>query len=101
MGQKVNLKFITRRLGEALEVVIRRGWRCPIYVAVIAVSGSMINGRYDYDGDTDRLKGKVLSQWFDPSSGFKLPINIMLVDSNGQAARVFIKSSDEKPEILN
>ena len=92
---------ITERVGEALIELLKMEWQCPIYAVAVAANGSMLGCQYDFNDGQGNLNCKVLTESYDPSGAFTLPINVMLTDSKGAAARVVINGTDDKFEVLN
>ncbi len=76
--------------------MIEKGFELPFHVVIIGVDGSIIGLRYKESEQT--LSCDVLVEH--PASGeVQLPVNIVLVDSQGQAARILIKKPDEAGNI--
>ena len=86
----MNFNDVTKRIGEALMVLLKRNWSCPIYAVAITRNGSMIGYKYDFDGKQEGLNCKVLAEWKHPSDIIMLPVNVMLTDSRGEVATIVI-----------
>jgi hypothetical protein len=72
-------------LREALAACVARGMALPFIVTAVAKNGSLFAMRVR--GDESPGEEIVMSSNGD---GFTLPINIMVVDADGEAARVLI-----------
>jgi hypothetical protein len=81
-----------------LEEVIDRGFKLPIYTITVGNNGWIGAGQYDVSPIGANFEFTKLVE-YSPSEIVKLPINIILIDSTGQAARCLIQRPDEKPEI--
>lgn len=83
--------LLPESFGRILEILLRNGFEAPLFVALIASNGAFMIGRYDEDGEN--LSWTKLA---DSNSGeLRPPINIMYVDTRGEAARVVINPTDE------
>lgn len=90
--KEYNLKNLSpESFGQILETLLRNGFEAPIFVALIASNGAFMIGRYDEDGEN--LSWTKLAD--NNSSELEPPINIMYVDTHGEAARVVINPTDE------
>jgi hypothetical protein len=72
---------------EVLEQCINDGMKLPFIVCSVASNGSTLVTRINDGRGPDTL-----AQHFE-DQGFRTPINIIVVDHHGEAARVVIKSS--------
>jgi hypothetical protein len=70
-----------------------RGLELPFILAVVAANGSILAAKYTPASDHDGLDTTLLAQHVE-DPGFGLPINIMIVDQKGDAARVTINTTD-------
>jgi hypothetical protein len=77
--------------GKILEILLRNRFEPPFFVALIASNGAFMVGRYDQDGENLRWTKLADAN----SSELIPPINIMYVDTHGQAARLVINPMDE------
>lgn len=85
------MKGLTEYFAEALGAMLQNGFELPIHVAVVAVNGSMMFATYS-DSGGDTLDCDVTANHI-VGPGLTLPINVMFVDSRGEAARVIIENS--------
>jgi hypothetical protein len=79
-------------LSDALQQLLEQGFEVPIHLAVIAKNGASMSGTYSLIGSDLKFKSH-----HQQGGGFMLPINIMLVDSRGEAARLLI--GNDEPEL--
>ncbi len=96
----MNLDDLTAQFASALEALLDKGFKPPIYWSMIDVIGTIISGIYEYDEDSTSLKGRVLSE-HNPRGTIELPVNIMYTDSRGEAVRVVIRRTDQEPEPIH
>jgi len=88
---------VAEAVGEALGVCIERGFVLPFHAAAVGVNGSTIVVRYLA---TDAgIAPEVLAEHYE-SEVFAAPVNIMIVDARGEAARVLI-TKDGTRRLLN
>ena len=97
MADDQGFERLAEGLGNALAELIQRGFEPPFFVAIVAVNGSASFFKYELDGD--EFSAECLAEHAEPP-GFKTPINLMYVDSRGEAAHVVIKGPGATPEIL-
>jgi len=96
-----SMNALMEGISQFLASSIEEGFELPLLMTAVAVNGSMTfcryiptNGQNADDGlDTEILAGHT------EGSGFQLPINVMLADANGQAARMLIRKPGE-PEFF-
>ena len=74
---------------EALEGCLARGMRMPFIVALVAVNGSVSVWRHARYEEAEILVEHAIGKGFEP------PINIMIVDAEGEATRVVIAKVGE------
>ena len=79
---------LSEALDEGLREMIERGFEPPLWVAVISINGCTLTFRYDADPSTGGLSPTLLTSH--ASEALRLPINVMFVDSRGEAALVLI-----------
>ncbi|HMK76263.1 MAG TPA: hypothetical protein VK568_08820 [Thermodesulfobacteriota bacterium] len=90
--KEYDLKSLSpENFGQILEILLQNGFEAPLFVAVIASNGAFMIGRYDEDGENLRWTKLADSN----SSELRPPINIMYVDTRGEAARIVIKPTGE------
>jgi hypothetical protein len=73
-------------LAEMLRQCIDNGMQLPFIVCVVSQNGSVLVTRFN-----EGRGPNTLAQHFE-NGAFKTPVNIMVVDHDGQAARIVIKS---------
>lgn len=83
---------------EILRTLLDKGFQLPIYWVAVGINGSILAAQYEASGDKDLTCNFLIEHC--PSGTVQFPINMMFVDSQGQAARVLIKGPD-KVEYLN
>jgi hypothetical protein len=73
-------------LRSALETLVSNGFDLPFHVAAISVNGSFLTATYvpGEDGLDEQIHG------LHSAGDFKTPVNVVLVDSRGEAARDMI-----------
>jgi hypothetical protein len=76
-------------MNDPINALLQRGFELPLYVACISANGSVLVGRYEA-GDT-RVEFRDLLEHRE-NDVFTLPVNMMVVDARGEAARVVIRS---------
>jgi len=96
-----SMNGLSEGMAKFLAASIEAGFEYPLLVTAVAVNGSMMFSRYtptNGENTDDGLDCKVLARHYE-GAVFKLPINVMLTDSNGQAARMLIRKPGE-PEFF-
>jgi hypothetical protein len=91
---------LRRTIGGFLGEYMENAFVLPLHVAVIAVNGSAVVFRYTAADGGGGLQTDVLAEYNDPNGMMVLPINIMIGDARGEAARVFI-GPDGKSQAFN
>jgi len=79
-------------LGQFVQGAISAGFQFPFYMSAVAVNGSVIvsrwtqsnNGEIEMHFIAEHIEGEMMA----------LPINVMLIDSTGQAARMLIEGPE-------
>ena len=89
-----NMNVLTQQLGNILTECLERGMQLPFTTAVLALNGSLLAVRYVPADDGEGCQCEVLAER-SVGGSFRLPINIMVVDANGDAARILIGQSGE------
>jgi hypothetical protein len=89
---------LTGRIQDLLATCIRHAFRFPIHFSVIAVNGSTIVGRYEWDAEKEDVNCTILSEHTEPGE-LRLPINLVFCDSNGEAARALIANATDAPRL--
>ncbi len=77
---------------QVLSTLLEDGFEPPLYVSVIANNGIFLIFRYDWDENQINLKVAPLADNSTEISALRIPINMMFVDSRGEAARVLINN---------
>ena len=83
------LVSLAAKITEAINTCLQRGMKLPFVVAMVGSSGSVFCLRYDKNETGDGLEATPLAEHGDPGD-FASPINMMVFDKTGQAARVTI-----------
>ena len=73
---------LTRFQTLALEHAHERGMLLPYVLVIVGVNGMILAARFTATGETEML--------VDAAGMMQLPINIMLIDATGEAARFLI-----------
>ena len=76
-------------LGHALESYLNQGMQLPLVLTAVSSNGSVFALRFDQEEDVARLTPTLLAEYTD-GPGFILPINIMIADATGDAARIVV-----------
>lgn len=76
---------ITDAMREALETCVERGMKLPFILCSASPNGSIICMRFRSGG----IEPEALCEHFEPE-GFRMPVTLMVLDQNGEAARVTI-----------
>ena len=79
----------TETLAEIARELIARGFEPPLWLAIISLNGCTLTYRYDADHSTGGFSPTLLAENLSEDV-MRLPINIMFVDSRGEATRVVI-----------
>lgn len=84
-------------LGEILQTLLAQGFELPFYLAAVGCNGSFICSEFQPGPEglicehvAERLVGE----------GLAAPVNMMIVDARGEAARVTIGRSGTGPAIV-
>lgn len=83
---------LSKSIAAVIEGCLEKGMQLPFHLAVVAINGSAIVARYTEAND-EGLDCEILAQHYE-NGAFKLPINWMIVDATGEAARVTIESGN-------
>lgn len=85
---------LSETLAASLETLIQTGFQSPLRVAGIAMNGIMFLLTLEPEGDHHQ------GQWqLEPSGDLTTPINVMIVDKTGNAARLVLKAG-ERPRLV-
>ncbi len=89
-------RLFLEAIEEALQELLESGFELPLYIIAISANGSMVFAEYAKGSaragegmEIDALSSR------DRPEGYVLPINIIFVDSKGEAARLFIQAPDK------
>ena len=74
---------------------LEEGMQPPFILASVAVNGSTLTIKYVWSEAHEGFDAVPLAEHFE-REGFQIPINIMIVDSRGEAVRVLIESGGVK-----
>ena len=86
-------------LARILEALLERGYEPPIHCAVVGVNGSLVAALFRKVAGEERLSSTCTAEYF-VDEGFTLPINMLFVDSRGEAMRVLVQA-DGCPQFMN
>ena len=66
----------------------------PLHLCAVSVNGAVLVVRYsESEEDEDSIDAEVVVQHY-PDAGVQLPINMMITDADGDAARVLLVHPD-------
>lgn len=86
----MSLDQLDERLSEAIfNLVEEQQFVPPLYVAVLAANGEAMIVHYTVADALDSLEADVVAEHL-PEGRMRLPVNLLFVDSRGQAARMRI-----------
>lgn len=83
---------LVQQLRGALERAMAMGFELPLFFAIISANGEIYAGCYESSASGPHLDCRMLVQ-HTPTGYLVAPINMMLVDRRGEAARVLIGGS--------
>jgi hypothetical protein len=86
------MEQIEECIANAIERCQSRGMRFPLLLVAIGVNGALFSARYTERTEGDGLDVEMMAE-HSVEPGIQLPINIMIVDPTGEAARVLIGSA--------
>ena len=79
---------------DIINACLERGFVLPLHLCAVSVHGAVVVVRYsESEEDEESIDGEVVVQHF-PDAGAQLPINMMITDANGDAARVLLVDPD-------
>ena len=81
--------YFSRKITGALEASLESRYTLPWHMAAIGANGALIYSRYDPASD-ETLDCTFLSEHLQDTDGLKAPVNIVLVDINSEAIRIFV-----------
>jgi hypothetical protein len=85
------MKELEKQMFEIFQELSARGFETPVHFAFVAINGSIMGGTLESNG----MGGyePVFNTQFMVAGEMKLPINMMFIKQNGQAARVVLEQS--------
>ena len=73
-----------------LKACLARGFVPPLYMCAVSVNGSVLTTRFAYTPDETEIKATLLTEHM--SDGvYILPVNLMITDTRGEAARAVLQ----------
>jgi len=82
------------QLADIINACLDRGFVLPLHLCAVSVNGAILVVRYsESEEDEESIDGEVVVQHF-PEAGSQLPINMMITDADGNAARVLLVDPD-------
>ena len=92
---------VEQAVEEMTILLMSQGYELPYLFCVMGINGAVVAARYRrVSEDSDELTADPLTQNI-PDEGIGLPVNILFVDTQGEAHRVLIKEPDGKPELIH
>jgi hypothetical protein len=92
-----DLNNLSDTLGEVVRILREKGFVPPIRCACITANGSFIYFEYRPGPDGKALETNVLAEH--DAGAYRMPMNVVFVDNDGDAARVLIAPGGERSEI--
>lgn len=93
MSEDTTLAEITEQLGELLrDCILQKGFACPLYVTAAGSNGSAYI--MSYRPGEHGLEAQVVASRHE-EGGFKLPIALVVVSANAEAAYMRIERAGE------
>ena len=92
-----DLNNLSDKLGEVVRTLLEKGFVAPIRCACITANGSLIYVEYQPRAEGEGLETNVLAEH--EVGAYRLPMNVVFVDNEGDAARVLIQPGGERTEI--
>jgi hypothetical protein len=90
------MKHVTEAFGSMLREMLEAGFQLPFHMVAIGVNGAYLLGTYTAADDGNGLACEFHAQHGD----FRVPVNIMVVDGRGEAARIVIGPEGERSRLL-
>jgi len=79
---------------DIIHTCLERGFVLPLHLCAVSVHGAVLVVRYSQsEDDEDSIDGEVIVHHF-PEADVHLPINMMMTDADGAAARVLLVDPD-------
>jgi hypothetical protein len=80
----------SKQLSQALQACLDQGFEPPLVACAVSLNGCVLAVRYAYHPLGEGMQATVLAE-HTPDPAFLLPINMMITDARGEAARVVIQ----------
>jgi hypothetical protein len=84
------MRMDPHQMAAILTACLEQGFVPPLYVCAVSVNGAVLATRFAYTADGERKEATFLAEHA-PAPGFILPVNIMVTDTRGEAARVVLQ----------
>jgi len=82
------------QLADIINACLERGLVLPLHLCAVSVNGAVLVVRYsESEEDEDSIDAEVVVQHY-LDAGVQLPINMMMTDADGEAARVLLVDPD-------
>ena len=82
------------QLADIINACLERGFVLPLHLCAVSVNGAVLVVRYsESEDDEESIDGEIVVQ-HGPAAGAQLPINMMITDADGEAARVLLVHPD-------
>jgi hypothetical protein len=82
-----------------LERLLNAGFEVPIHVLTVGSNSHIMAGRLDDLTAMEGLRYTELTSYSPEEGKIKLTVNIILIDSNGRAARCLMAEENEEPQV--
>ena len=89
--------FSPQSFGQIVEVVLEHGFEAPLYLTAVAANGHMMHVKFESFVGRGGLEASLLATHGD---SFTLPINIMIIDTNGEVANAMIGGEGQAPRFM-
>ncbi len=89
--------FSPQSFGRILEVVLEHGFEPPLYLTAVAANGHMMHVKFESFVGRGDLEASLLATHGD---SFTLPINIIIIDTNGEVATVVLDAERQAPRFM-
>ncbi len=89
--------FYPQSFARILEVVLEHGFEPPLYLTAVAANGHMMHVKFEWFVGRGGLEASLLATH---GESFTLPINIMIIDTNGAVANAMIGGEGQAPRFM-
>ncbi len=89
--------FSPQSFAQILEVVLEHGFEPPLYLTAVAANGHMMHIKLESFVGRGGLGASLLATHGD---SFTLPINIMIIDTNGEVANAVFGVEGQAPRFM-